>query len=182
MGRTHDLVSLTAAYTAAFGPGRITLLPFEMIRDNQPAFLAEIATIFGLDLAEYAAATPQGRNYSPPDFFFGIVQHASERLEETDPEWIASPAWRALLKISAHSTGYAKDLWPQLERRTRRLGIAYKSPNVPPDVLEELKVKLSPVRALPLVSALSGRIRPGTGRRRLTNVRVKQVDIEQGSD
>ena len=148
MTRTHDLVSVKRAYSAAFGPGAVHFLPFEYLRSDQSGFLNAVSALIGIDLAPHVASVLEGRKVTPPDAFLALAQRANEKISTFDKEWLRSEEWQTLLRMSADAMAEAKDLWPIVEDRTRRLGLSLQMPDFPDDLLAEFQAMQAPLRDL----------------------------------
>jgi hypothetical protein len=147
---THNIVAIKEAYGKAFAPDAVHFLPFELLRDDQSAFLDRISALFGMNLAEHTGAVASGRKISPPDSYLALLLRSNMHLAAVDPEWTESAEWRTLLRISADAVASAKGVWPHLEFRARELNLTYEPPRISEEMRQTLKVMQAPLRELPL--------------------------------
>ena len=145
--RSNDLKAVAGAYGKAFGRELVRFVPYELLRDDQPAFLDEVSRLCGVHLGDYVVAM---RNPRPPDFYLALLRRVGEQLSALDRDWADSEECKTFLKISSHSTAFAKELWGSWERRLAELKLTFERPELPPEALAEFNELNSPLRDLPL--------------------------------
>jgi hypothetical protein len=144
--RSNDLRSAAEAFGARFAAG-IRFLPFELLRDNETAYLDEMTALCGVDLHPYRVIV---RNARPPDLYLALVQRVSEQISRLDPNWAHSKECKALLQIAGHSTAYAKEFWPHWEKKLAGFALEFENAEMPATLLAEFATLNEPVRDLPV--------------------------------
>jgi hypothetical protein len=108
MPRVFDFDRKRAAFEAAFGPGSVHFVPYELLRADPAAYLAEIAAILGVDLAPFVPARPI--NVSPPPEYLFLQRRVNAMIAAAAPEILASREWRGFIRMANFSAGSARGL------------------------------------------------------------------------
>lgn len=148
MVRSHDLDGIAAAWERELGPGRISFVPFELLRSSQADYVAAIEAVLGMPIAAYLPNEP--RHPSPPPRYLAMLRKINQQIGEDAPAVQESKYWKRFLKIanaavalSPHVVAAADDSDPKARK-------AEKLPDLPEGTLEELSARMTVLKDLPL--------------------------------
>lgn len=147
MLRSHDLDGIAAAWDKAFGPGRITFVPFELLRDSQETYLATIGKIVGVSLAEHMPN--EARHPSPPPRYLAMLREINALIEKEAPAVLKSKIWSRFVKTANAAVALAPQVGALAEDNKREPRKAEKLPDLPEGMLASLAKRMAVLRDLP---------------------------------
>lgn len=108
MPRVFDFDRKVRAYEAVFGPGSVHFLPYELLKRDAVAYLAQVSAILGTDLAPFAPKA--AINVSPPPEYLLLQRRVNAMIAERAPEVLTSRDWMAFIRMANFSAGSATGL------------------------------------------------------------------------
>jgi hypothetical protein len=146
MMRTHDLDAIVAAYRSTFGDDRVTLLPYEALK-NDPAFYArQVGRLLGVDLMPFKD-TPIP-NPSPPARFLSLLRDVNEVVKSTAPGLLENRKWKRFVAIASRAVAAAPESLDPPSRKPQAADVS--APEMPEGMLERLASRMTILRSLPL--------------------------------
>ena len=145
--RSHDVVSVKAAFEAFGFGGRLTFMPYEALKHDAVTFLSDISALFGLDLEPYRLELPL--NQSPPPYALELMRRINKALDEQAPDVLNSADFKLYRRMTMMALPRAVDLEGVFEGYVEKHGLEYTLPSLPVEFVDDFKVKMLPLRDLP---------------------------------
>lgn len=145
---SHNLDQVVAAWTAALGPGRITFVPFELLRTTPDTFVDSVEALIGTSLRPYLSA--HARHPSPPPAHLALLRELNAELAQEAPGFASSKVWNRFVKATtlavalAHKAGLLAGQSDESPRKPSPL------PELPDGTLDALAAQMTVLRNMPL--------------------------------
>lgn len=148
MARSHDLDGIAAAWERELGPGRISFVPFELLRSSQVDYVASIETVLGMPIAAYLPNEP--RHPSPPPRYLAMLREVNALLEDQAPDILKHKAWIRFVRTAVAGVAHSADVVLRDKNLAGDKPKPDKLPDLPDGLLQALAGRMTVLRSLPL--------------------------------